>query len=151
MAEEEDAVGGEEAKGGVEGGGWGEEDAAAEGEGGNEEAEGGDGDGDARRPVGDVEEAEADGDGPVEEGGMVGIADAVGEGGEPVAAGEHFAGDFGAEGVGAVEEGGLDEGEGGVEQHPEAEQGEDEALGRAQGGHRLQGTGIQRQPVACSR
>jgi len=144
MAEEEDAAGGEQTKRGVEGRGGRVEDPAAEGEGGDDDAEDGDGDREARGPAGDVEEAEADSDGPVEEGRMVRIADAVGEGGEPVARGEHLAGDLGAESIGAVEERGLDEGKRSVEEHPEAEQGKDEALGRAQGGHPLQGTGCSR-------
>ena len=104
VAKEEDAVGGQQREDGVERGSGRVEDAAAEGEGGDAKAEDGDGDGQTRGPVRDVEKAEADGDGPVEQRRMVRVEDAVGEGCEPVAAGEHLAGDLGAEGVGAVEE-----------------------------------------------
>ena len=136
MAEEEDAVGGDEGECGVEGGGGGVEEAASEREGGDEEGEGRPGNRQTRGPIADVEETEADGGGPVEKGGMVGVADAVGVGSDPVAAGEHLAGDFRAEGVGAVEERRLNHGKRGVEQHPQTEQRKDETLGRAQAGHR---------------
>jgi hypothetical protein len=154
VAEEEDAVRSEQREDGVERGGGRVEDAAAERERGDREAEDGDGDGQTRGPVGDIEEAEAHGDGPVKQRRVVGIDDAVGEGGEPVAAGEHLAGDFGAQRVGTVEERRLEEREGTVEEHPDSEQGEDEALRRAEGGHGVQGTGCGGQgtePVANSK
>ena len=55
----------------------------------------------------DAEEAEAGGHGPVEEGGLLEVADAVGVEGDPVVAEEHLAGDFGVDGVGVVEERGV--------------------------------------------
>ena len=74
----------------------------------------------------DAEEAEAGGHGPVEEGGLLEVADAVGVEGDPVVAEEHLAGDFGVDGVGVVEERWREEGEAGVEGDPEYE--DDEAV-----------------------
>ncbi len=66
----------------------------------------------------DAEDAEAGGHGPVEEWGFFEVANAVGVEGDPVVAEEHFAGDFGVDGVGVVEEGWGEEGEAGVECEP---------------------------------
>jgi hypothetical protein len=76
---------------------------------------------------------------------VVRVPDAVRERNDPVASGEHLAGDFSRKGIGAVEEGRLDQGKRTVEEHPEAEQRKDKALGRTKGGHRVQVTGCSEQ------
>jgi hypothetical protein len=73
-----------------------------------------------------LEHAHGGGHGPVEEGGLLEVADAVGVEGDVVVAEEHLAGDFGVDGVGVVEQRGSDEGEARVEEKPESD--EDEAI-----------------------
>ena len=82
-------------------------------------------------------DAHGDGHGPVEERGLLEVADAVGVEGDVVVAEEHLAGDFGVDGVGVVEEWRGEEGEAGVEGDPEEEDGEERGArtwGRC-GGH----------------
>ena len=116
---------------------WVVEDAA--GEGFEEEREGEDGEGEreacgdsegtGRGGAAELEETHGGGHGPVEERGLLEVADAVGVEGDVVVAEEHFAGDFGVDGVGVVEEGGGEEGEAGVEGDPEGEDGEERGAG----------------------
>ena len=140
--EEEDAEAGEGDEGGVEAGvGAGEE---AAGEGFGEEGEGEDGEGE-RNAGGDGEslwaggaeelrDAHGGGHGPVEERGLLEVADAVGVEGDVVVAEEHLAGDFGVDAVGVVEQRGRDEGEAGVEGDPEQEDAEERGAGAGRGG-----------------
>jgi hypothetical protein len=135
--EDEDAEAGERDEGGVEPGVGGGEEAA--GKGFDEESEGEDGEGerDARGygeglRRGEAEElgdAHGGGHGPVEEWGLLEVADAVGVEGNGVVAEKHFAGDFGVDAVGVVEEWRREEGEGGVEGDPEEKDGEERGAG----------------------
>ena len=102
------------------------EGAAAEGFEDERECEDCECDGEARGGGVDAEEAKACGHGPVEERRFFEIADAIGVEGDPIVAEEHFAGDFGVDGVGVVEEWRGEESEARVEEKPECE--EDEAV-----------------------
>jgi hypothetical protein len=124
--EDEDAEAGEEEEAGVETGSDACEGAAGEGFEDEGEGQDGEGEGQARGRSVDAEKFEAGGDAPVEEGGLLEVANAVGVKGDPVVAEEHLAGDLGVDGVGVVEEGRREEGEAGVEEEPEGD--EDEAI-----------------------
>ncbi len=131
--EDEDAEGGEGDEGGVEAGAGGVEGAAGEALEGEREGQDGEGEGEAGGGCGDAEEAHARGHGPVEEGGLFEVADAVGVKGDPVVAEEHLAGDLGVDGVGVIEERWGEEGEGAVEEEPEGEDDEAVAMGAGVG------------------
>ena len=92
----------------------------------------GGGEGSGRGDAEEFGDAHGDGHGPVEEGGLLEVADAVGVEGDVVVAEEHLAGDFGVDGVGVVEERRGEEGEAGVEGDPEEEDGD--SLERGRGG-----------------
>ena len=139
--EDEDAEGGEGDERGVEAGAGGVKGAAGEGLEGQGEEEDGEGKGEAGGWGGDAEDAHARGHGPVEEGGFLEVADAVGVEGDPVVAEEHLAADLGVDRVGVVEQGRGGEGEGRVEEEPEGE-GDEAVAGGAGAGvaeHGIQG------------
>ncbi len=76
----------------------------------------------------DSEELDACCHAPVEERGLLEVADTVGVERGPVVAEEHLAGDFGVDGVGVVEQRRSEQGEAGVEGEPKGE--EDETIAR---------------------
>ncbi len=131
--EDEDAEGGQGDEGGVESGAGGVKGAAGEGLEGEGEGEDGESEGEAGGGGAHAEHLHAPGHGPVEEGGFLEVADAVGVEGDPVVAEEHLTGDLGVDGVSVVEEGWGEEGEGAVEDQPEGEEDETVAGGAGLG------------------
>ena len=71
------------------------------------------------------EDLHARGHRPVDQRSLLQVADAVGVERDVVVAEQHLASDFGVDGVGVVEEWGREEGEAGVEDDPEEEDGEE--------------------------
>ena len=97
----------------------------------------------------DAEEFVAEGHAPVEDGGFLEVADAVGVEGDPVVTEKHLASDLGVDGVGVVEQRRGDEGEAGVDDEPEDE--EDEAIAVCgRDGGRDDGLHCGRCSAACS-
>ena len=144
--EDEDAEAGEQDECGVEAG-----SGAAKGEAGEcfdgerqredrqrERDAGSDGEAACGRVAQHLRDAHGRGHRPVEQRSFLQVADSVGVERDPVVAQEHFAGDFGVDGVGVVEQRGAEEREAGVErdpEHGERERRRERALRRACGGH----------------
>ena len=135
--EDEDAEAGENDKASVEAGPGGGEGVAGEGFEQQGEREDCEGERDARGCGGGAKELHAGGHRPVVERGFFEVADAVGVERDVVVAEEHLAGDFGVDGVGVVQQGRGEEGEGGVEDEPEEQQDEAIARGARAGGEHL--------------